>query len=459
MINLFISNEKIKNLIFSLVKAFYPDKEITFNKTNDNENYIIIEDKTIKIDLSDEKDRYAFQRKLYNELASMAKKELPWGVLTGIRPTKLVLESLESGHTNEDIINHMNEKYYVSNEKINLSIDIAKRELDILNKIDYKNACSLYIGIPFCPSTCLYCSFTSYSIDKFAHLVEDYLDALEKEIIYAKACIKDKKISTIYIGGGTPTSLNESQLERLLKLIHKHFNVKDVVEFCVEAGRPDSITYEKLRLLKEYNVTRISINPQTMVDRTLKLIGRNHISQDIVDTYKMAKKAGHDNINMDLIIGLPCETVEDVNYTLREINRLNPECITVHTLAIKRAAKLNIEKNNYKRYNAINVSDMLDLTMDYARTNEYLPYYLYRQKNMTDNLENIGYAKAGKEGIYNILIMEERQTIIALGAGSVSKYVFFDDYRVVRDSNVKSVTDYINRIDELIERKDKFIKW
>ncbi|HHV11718.1 MAG TPA: coproporphyrinogen dehydrogenase HemZ [Clostridiales bacterium] len=397
------------------------------------------------------------KRALYQLLSQEVKRELPWGILTGIRPTKLVYELLEQGTPEDGIKARMHEEYLCSGEKVDMSIQIARRELQLLSEMDYRKGYSLYIGIPFCPTTCLYCSFTSYSIAKFAGLVEDYLVALEKELEYAATCFPDKKLTTVYLGGGTPTTLAAGQLDRLLGRVRQLFDFSNVKEFCVEAGRPDSITPEKLQVLKKWGVSRISINPQSMQQGTLDLIGRQHSVEEVKEAFHMAREAGHNNINMDIIIGLPGERPEDVADTLRQIRELEPESLTVHTLAIKRAARLNLERDNYARLKASEVPRMLEETVRFAKENSYLPYYLYRQKNMADNLENIGYSRYGKEGLYNILIMEEKQTILALGAGGMSKFVFHKENRLERVDNVKSVTDYINRIDEMIGRKRDFI--
>jgi len=397
------------------------------------------------------------KRLLYQMLSESSGKVLPWGILTGIRPTKLVYEMLEKSQDDDSIRINMKEEYLVSDDKVEMSIKIAKRELELLTGTDYQNGYSLYIGIPFCPSTCLYCSFTSYSITKFAAYVEDYLRALKKEIIYGATCFPNKKLTTVYFGGGTPTTLTCEQLEYLLKTVRKHFDFTYVKEFCVEAGRPDSITREKLLVLKKYGVDRISINPQSMQQRTLDLIGRKHSVEQIKEAFQLARETGHQNINMDIIIGLPGENLEDVKDTLKQIKALNPDSLTVHTLALKRAARLNAEKDSYIDLKSFDVPEMMAETIDFAKANNYLPYYLYRQKNMEDNLENIGYSKYGKEGLYNILIMEEQQTILALGAGGMSKFVFHEEHRIERVNNVKSVTDYIGRIDEMILRKRDFL--
>ena len=396
---------------------------------------------------------------LYQGLSKITGTTLPWGTLTGIRPTKQALSKLEEGRSLEEIESYFGGRYLCSKEKTDLSVDIASRELDILHKIDYKNGYSIYIGIPFCPTRCLYCSFTAFSVKAYEDYVDSYLDALFKEIDYAKGCFDglEKKLTTIYIGGGTPTSLNEAQLERLLIKINETYDLASIHEFTVEAGRPDSITYEKLRLMKQYGVTRISINPQTMNQETLDVIGRKHTVEDIRNVYEMAREIGHDNINMDLIIGLPGEDEASVAHTLEEIKAMDPDNLTVHTLAIKRAAYLNIYKERYADLTFGDAGKMLALTSDFAREEGYVPYYLYRQKNMSANLENVGYAKPGKECIYNILIMEEKQTIIALGAGASSKFVFPEEGRIERVENVKDVKEYVTRVDEMIERKERMI--
>lgn len=397
-------------------------------------------------------------REVYRALSDAEQKELPWGILTGVRPTKQVYDALAAGESAESIRHHMKEEYYCSDEKMDVSLTVSGRELELLTQMDYQNGYSIYIGIPFCPTTCHYCSFTSYPIAKFGALADEYLDALEKEMEYVGTCFPDKTLSTIYIGGGTPTALNETQLERLLTMVHRYLPVEQTMEFTVEAGRPDSITEEKLRILKEQGVTRISINPQTMQQRTLDLIGRKHTVEQIVEAFHMARAMGHDNINMDIIIGLTGECPEDVAGTLAEIGKLSPDSLTVHTLAKKRAARLSTERELYEGMEATGVSEMLDLTVAFAKEQEYIPYYLYRQKNMTENLENVGYARYGKEGLYNILIMEEKQTILALGAGGMSKFIFPAESRIERVENVKSLKDYIERIDEMIERKRTFLE-
>ena len=336
---------------------------------------------------------------------------------------------------------------------------IANREKHILENIHYEDGYSLYIGIPFCPSICLYCSFSSSPLHIWKDQVDAYLDALCKEIAFGAEAYRDKILDTIYIGGGTPTTLSPSQMDRLLTEVEKHFDLSHLQEFTVEAGRPDSITREKLQVLMEHKVSRISINPQTMNQKTLDIIGRRHTVEQTVEAFKMARQLGFDNINMDLIVGLPGEELPQVEHTMKEVTKLDPDSITVHSLAVKRAARLNIFKDEYKEMTFTNNQEIMDLTAAYAGNAGMSPYYLYRQKNMAGNFENVGYARTGKAGIYNILIMEEKQSILALGAGASTKVVRGAD-RIDRIENVKDIRNYIERIDEMIERKKQgFIKY
>jgi oxygen-independent coproporphyrinogen-3 oxidase len=409
-------------------------------------------------ELSDKKEyRNIIKRLLYRALSSYTKKTLPWGAQTGVRPAKIALDRLKEGWTQEAIRDFMKVHYLCSEEKTELALTIAQKEYSLLSGLE-ENGYSIYIGIAFCPSKCLYCSFPSYSVEKFGGMMDDYLLALFQEIDYAKDCMGKKQLQTVYVGGGTPTALDEVRLERLLEKITNTLDFTFVQEFTVEAGRPDSITREKLVLLKRYGVTRISVNPQTMNQRTLDIIGRRHTVEDVKRAFFLAREEGHDNINMDLIMGLPGEDLGEVRHTLKEIEALSPDSLTVHTLAIKRAADLNIYRERYQAMVPLNTSEMLALAEKFTAENGYFPYYLYRQKNMTGNLENVGYAKERKEGLYNILIMEEQQTILALGAGATSKYVFPTGGRIERTDNCKSITDYIYRIDEMIDRKRKFLE-
>lgn len=382
----------------------------------------------------------------------------PWGTLTGIRPIKLPMAMIEQGMSDQDIASALKKNYLIGDEKCGLSIKIAHKERALLDVLDYEDGYSMYIGIPFCPTTCLYCSFTSYPFGRWEKRMGEYVDALERELAYVKEAFAGRKLNTIYFGGGTPTTLPPVYLDRILRDITEGFDLSYLKEWTVEGGRPDSITPEKLQVMRQYPVDRISINPQTMKQATLDLIGRRHTVEDVKRAFGMARDAGFDNINMDLIIGLPQERIEDVAYTMEEIKALNPDNLTVHTLAIKRASRLNTEKEQYGHlYLERNTSAMMDITAKGAAEMGMEPYYLYRQKNMSGNLENVGYAKPGKEGIYNILIMEEKQSIVALGAGSVTKRVKPDGV-IERASNVKDVEQYLTRTDEMIERKRKLFE-
>ena len=408
------------------------------------------------IDFSDQRDtKNRVNRILYHMLSERTKRTLPWGTLTGIRPTKIPLHLLEEGRGEEEIADFMHETYLCSDEKTDLAISIAKREKALLERLDYEDGYSLYVGIPFCPSRCLYCSFTGYPADQWEKKMDAYLDALEQELRFLSESLPGKKCNTIYIGGGTPTTLSAMRLDRLITMIEHYIPMEHVLEFTVEAGRPDSITRDKLRAVRRHRVDRISINPQTMNQRTLDIIGRKHTPEQIRECYAMAREEGFAHINMDLIVGLPGETIEDVAHTLEEMKKMRPDNLTVHSLAIKRAARLTMERDQYLGYPMENSQAHMDLAMEAAKEMGLEPYYLYRQKNMAGNMENVGFAAEGAAGIYNILIMEEKQTIMALGAGAACKYVTDGGRTVTRSENVKDVALYMERLPEMIERKRK----
>ena len=418
---------------------------------------------------------------LYKMLSAYTGKELPWGSLTGVRPTKIATECLESGRTEEDIRKLYTQVYLASSQKADICIEVAQKEQQLFKDFDYENEYCLYIGIPFCPTRCLYCSFTSFPIAAYSnssiksdndagkpdngrshsgHTVDDYLEALYREMqfIALEDIYRNKRLVAVYIGGGTPSALSADQLRLLIERMRSVFDMRYVKEFCVECGRPDSITAEKLEVLKELKVGRISINPQTMSDETLKLIGRAHTVEQTREAFKLARAAGFDNINMDMIVGLPGEDIEDVRHTLSEIESMAPDSLTVHSLAIKRAANLNIEMEKYHSLIKGSTNEMLMAVDDCARRLHLEPYYLYRQKNIPGKLENIGYSAASKECLYNVLIMEEKLDIVAMGAGASSKFIFRNEGRIERVENVKNVDQYIDRIDEMIERKQKMFE-
>jgi oxygen-independent coproporphyrinogen-3 oxidase len=393
-----------------------------------------------------------FKRKLYEQLSTETGKKLPWGFMTGVRPSKMAYVMMEEGWSDTEILDEFTEKHYASAEKANLALNVAKTEKKILDRLDYRNGYSLYIGIPFCPTTCLYCSFTSYSVASYRDKVDAYLDALIEEMGRVSEMFSGRRLDTVYFGGGTPTTLEPEQLDRLLCALEQYFDMSTVSELTVEAGRPDSITAEKLETLKAHGVQRISINPQTMNDETLKIIGRRHTVSQVEQAFETARNVGFNNINMDIIMGLPGEDVPEIKNTLEKIKKLSPESLTVHSLAIKRAAALNIWRDKYRDLSLLNSDEIMAMTEHCSEELGMKPYYMYRQKNMAGNFENVGYSQAGKECIYNILIMEEKQTIVALGAGATTKRVY-PDGRIERCENVKDVASYIDRVDEMVERK------
>jgi oxygen-independent coproporphyrinogen-3 oxidase len=395
---------------------------------------------------------------LYQLLSRYTGRQLPWGMLTGIRPAKIVHELLDNGRDRDEILRVLNEYYGVSPDKCAILYEVARAERNILETSDH-DMISLYIGIPYCPSRCVYCSFTSNPIGSCKDQPSRYIGALLDEIKAVNDMIRQKslKVQNIYIGGGTPTSIDAASLDRLLSHIEKVFDLEYLQEYTLEAGRPDSITVEKLETVKGHRVNRISINPQSMNEETLRTIGRNHSPDDVFTAFDSARRLGFDNINMDVIAGLPGEDIPMFLHTLREIEGLQPESLTIHTIAVKKSSRLNEEKSRFKLAGAQTIAGMIDLGREYAGRMGMRPYYLYRQKNMLGNFENTGYCRPGREGIYNIQIMEERQSIIALGAGAVTKVVYPEENRIERAFNVKDVEEYIQNVTSMVERKRALI--
>ncbi len=403
-------------------------------------------------------ERKAFKREMkravYSLLSSALGKKLPWGILTGIRPAKIVHELIEKGFSGSAIRDRLRNYYFLSDEKTELLYEVAAVEKGLL-EAGRPDCVSLYIGIPFCLSRCLYCSFTSYSISKYSGLVDKYLQTLKYELesIGEMLRTRELKVQSIYIGGGTPTAVSAAALKDLLSAVEGCISLDGLSEFTLEAGRPDSLDEEKLALIRNSAVNRISINPQTMNDETLGLIGRNHTAEELAAAYRLARKMGFCNINMDVIVGLPGEDVRMFENTMKHLCEMDPESITVHTMALKRASRLNAERDEYSLISEPEAVEMVNMARGYARRMGMHPYYLYRQKNMLGNLENIGYCTPGHESIYNIQIMEEKQSIIAAGAGAITKVVYPEENRIERAFNVKGVEEYIARIDEMIYRK------
>ena len=433
-----------------LVVDYQPDK-ITLVFQDSDGQILAKREQQVEYEADRKATKNVLKSMLYELLRDYTGQDLPWGNLTGIRPTKIPMALLEQGWKNTEIADYMRKTYYTSNEKTALSIMIANRERHILKDINYEDGYSLYVGIPFCPSICLYCSFSSSPLSVWKNKVDTYLDALCKEIEACARIYRNRKLDTIYMGGGTPTTLEPYQMDRLLTKIEECFDRSYLKEFTVEAGRPDSITREKLEVLRKHGISRISINPQTMNQSTLDIIGRRHTVEQTVEAFHLARELGFDNINMDMIVGLPGEEYEQVEHTMKEVTALDPDSITVHSLAVKRAARLNMFKDQYKEMTFTNNQQIMEMTARYAYQAGHSPYYLYRQKNMAGNFENVGYAKPDSAGIYNILIMEEKQSILALGAGATSKKVSGE--LIERTENVKDIKNYVERIDEMIERK------
>ncbi len=380
---------------------------------------------------------------------------LPWGVMCGIRPAKVVRELGEEGHTADEITHILKEAYEVSDEKIKLAKTVAENEKILLDDIG-ENSVSIYIGIPFCPTRCLYCSFVSTDIRISGKYINDFVDKLLLEIDKTSE-ITDKMgayVENIYIGGGTPTTLEPDRLEMIFNRLKSRFDFNRIKEFTLEAGRPDTITKEKLRAAKNGGVNRISINPQTMNESTLLKVGRKHTPDMVRECFAAARKEGFCNINTDLIAGLPDETPDMFRYSLDEVIKLDPENITVHSMAVKRAASLRFSDTELTKANDMN--EMLLYTQKRMSETGRKPYYMYRQKNISGNLENVGYAKEGFMSAYNVNIMEEKQTIIALGGGGSTKIVM--DGRIERIFNFKDPLEYIKRFDEILKKKDKILE-
>ena len=379
----------------------------------------------------------------------------PWGILTGIRPAKIVTKLLDEGMSDDEVISYFINECGTTYEKASLALEAA-RALRPIRDDRYRDGVSIYIGIPFCPSRCLYCSFVTNGTKQAAALMPEYIEALKKEIKYTADIISHNgtPVETVYIGGGTPTTLTPQLLEEMIDCLYDSCDLSKMKEFTVEAGRPDTITEEKLKVLKKYNVDRISINPQSMNDSTLKIIGRAHSADDIREAMKMARHCGFDNINMDVIAGLPGEDMEMFKYTLSEVEKLESEDTTVHTMSIKRSSRLNEYLDEYDLAKGELVAEMVSYARKYLAEGGKFPYYMYRQKNQLGNLENVGYSKPGFESLYNLYIMEEIQTIISLGCGGVTKTVDLETNRIERIFNVKEAKDYIERLDEMLHRKD-----
>ena len=483
MIEVWVSKEVFRYDADSLVKAFFPGRVVKNYLLENVADDILRSEmrgediKTIVIEIKDagglsgaEKSdlRNRFKRELYRELKQATGRDLPWGALTGVRPVRLASKLLNEKRNPVAAEAALQEMYFVSEEKAALAVGIAQRQREVLARVHPETpvggvlpSYSLYVGIPFCPSRCTYCSFASYPMEKWNDRVDEYFRALKKELEFVRDIKGGEAPDTIYIGGGTPTSLNEEALEKLLQLIAANIKTAGAIEYTLEAGRPDSITRDKLRIMQRYGIGRICVNPQTMNDRTLRLIGRHHSADNIRNAFALAREEGFENINMDMILGLPGETEADVKYTLDEIARLGPDDLTVHSLSLKRGSAMKEEwteevlagEASEKTVPKGDISGMITLSSEAAESMGLKPYYLYRQKNISGNFENTGFARPGAECIYNMVIMEEVQSLIACGAGTVSKRVSTDGKKIKRCDTPKDIEQYLSRIDEMVERK------
>ncbi len=463
--NLYIDNHKFHYEMENLCRAFLftedvavihefniPEKPYILTSVHDEVRVELCTDmlsETLTAPLCDDNE-LMMGVLLYRLLSKAYGRELPWGILTGVRPIKLFSKlALEKGVGEAERC--FTDTLLVSDEKTRLSRLVYDNQREILSRSD-KRSFSLYVSIPFCPSRCNYCSFVSQSIEKAKKLIEGYLPLLLSEIRYTSQIARelDLRLESVYIGGGTPTTLSAEQLDVLLSEIRDDFDMSGCSEFTVEAGRPDTVTREKLTALKKHDVSRISINPQTFNDSVLEHIGRRHNSQQTIDAFRLARELGFDNINMDLIAGLTTDTPESFNRTIDTVLELDPESVTVHTLAVKRSARLN--SSDAVREQAY-TARMLDYAADRLTQGGYEPYYLYRQSKMLSNLENIGWAKKEYFSPYNVYIMEETHSILACGAGAVTKLRDVNSDYLERIFNFKYPYEYISRFDELLERK------
>ena len=475
--NLYVKNHNFHFELENLTRLFFPNEKITvirdFSEPQPPYIYTEVSDKiTISVNigsfnksetavkkLTDDDNELVSAQLLYKLLCDFTGLTQPWGILTGVRPVKL-LRRLAEASSEEPAVKKFEKDFFVSDEKIALSRETEHNERKIL-ELSKPESFSLYVGIPFCPSRCSYCSFVMASIERAEKLIEPYTKLLCEEI-KRTAEIANKlglRLETVYFGGGTPTTLSAEQLDTVLGTVNKSFDMSTCREFTVEAGRPDTIDIAKLFALKENKVDRISINPQTVNDEVLKTIGRKHTAQQFFDAFELARKCGFDNINTDLIAGLPTDTPESFKNSLDSIVRLNAECITVHTLCMKRASRLTTEGVTLDLQQARDAREMLAYTQNILGQNEYIPYYMYRQSRMVGNLENVGWSKKGFESLYNVYVMDETHTILACGSGGVTKLKRNNPDYLERIFNFKYPYEYIDRFDELIQRKSGIMQF
>ncbi|MGJ7919403.1 coproporphyrinogen III oxidase [Neobacillus sp. LXY-4] len=481
-----VEDERLHRPIQLIANLFFEDAELLFRPSND-------EDVTINFQLNidhqkvsvhtqlTDKNRKTFHASFEKRLQETTDKEKfkrvkqavsrvlltvlqdwtgitqKWGILTGVRPTKL-LHRKNIDHIPMSIAHQqLKEEFLITDDKIELMKEIVSRQLAVIPDLyELKNEVSIYIGIPFCPTKCAYCTFPAYAINGRQGSVHSFLGGLHYEIEQIGQWLRENniRITTVYFGGGTPTSITAEEMDLLYEEMYRSFpNVEKIREVTVEAGRPDTITVEKINILKKWNIGRISINPQSYIQETLKAIGRHHTVEETIKKFHLAREMGMSNINMDLIIGLPGEGIPEFTHTLNETEKLVPESLTVHTLSFKRASEMTQNRNRYKVADRSEVEDMMGLAEKWTKSHDYSPYYLYRQKNILGNLENVGYALPGKESLYNIIIMEEMQTIIGLGCGASSKFIDPIDGKITHFANPKDPKSYNESFKEYADKK------
>ena len=454
-----------------LVRLFYPMAPLTLTPPEDGADCVWAEKRPdklwamvrqggksqtaeaplpIPVEEGGETPEFALASLTYDLLRSWTGVRPPWGKMTGVRPVRLVHDKRAAGWTEEEIDDFFLKRFDCSPEKYGMAKAIADLQEPILKMGSAPKTYSLYIGIPFCPSRCSYCSFVSHSIERAGNMLEEYLPLLLRELELTGRLVKEAGLTVIsvYIGGGTPTTLTAEQMDRLLREIRKDFDLTACEEFTVEAGRPDTITLEKLRVMAQNGVDRISINPQTLNNSVLKAIGRRHTAEDFLDAWKLSEEFHFDR-NVDLIAGLPEDTFESFRSTIEQVLALHPENITVHTLTVKHASTLK-EEGPQKR----TAMEMVEYSRHLLEEAGYQPYYLYRQKGTVEALENVGYTLPGKACKYNVYIMDDGHTIISAGAGGVTKLVPNGPQRITRSFNYKYPYEYINRFQTVLERKE-----
>ena len=453
---LFFPFEKIK-----ITEEIAEDEKIAVTWLKDSTCYASLEINGEKAEYSLEAEQNASEKDIELGIATALFKCLikltgylpKWGLLTGVRPAKLFAR-LSDQFGQEYAEDYFSNKLFVSPEKISLCKESHKKEEKIIS-LSSGDSFSLYVSVPFCPTRCSYCSFVSHSVEKAGKLIEQYVPLLCKEIketaVYAKN--NDLKLKTVYIGGGTPTTLSAQQLIKIIQCIKESFDLSFLLEFTVEAGRPDTVTAEKLKALKDHGVSRISINPQTTNNDVLKAIGRSHTKEQFINAFNLAREIGFDNINTDLIAGLPTDTYESFENTIEEILKLSPESVTVHSLSFKRSSELSKKNDSEVAKTYEQVDSFVSLARTRLSQNGILPYYMYRQSKTVGNLENVGYAKQGKECLYNVYIMDETHTILGCGASAVTKLREPNGSYIERIFNYKYPYEYINNFDEILNRK------